>query len=594
MNKATNNKPGWRWARRILVGVGCLGTLIAAFYTEENWRGQRAWENCKRELKAKGAVLDWNANIPSPVPDDQNFFTVNTNFYLRFVKLQTAEQGNAALQLSWFHMDYWTNGVDLVKSKPLVARLTVVTPGEMVPAAAKYCLSVQFNSPNASRQIQEQIQTTVGRSANGSQGDKFSEFTLSTLAPAQIFLQAEALPSLGDLRLLIPPDLSANIGALEVEPTADPKAFEVRLIAGSITAAADFLKWSDKYVPAFDDVRAALKRPYAIIPGDYSQPFLQPIPNFVITRWLAQTLASRAQCYLLLGQPEKALPELTLMHDFCRILEKPPTGKPMTLVEAMINVAITGVYVNTIQDGFRLNAWQEPQMAAIQAQLAGLNLVPYVADAVRMEQVGAIELGEKVNFRKLMTGETFGNKTKGFLKIRSHVYDLMPRGWVYQNILYSAEFMQNQIDRFDPTNEVVFPRKWDQSDGEMNAVFDHFSFFHLWATMSTPNFKKAIQALAYNQTLANETQIVCALERYRLAHGNYPETLDALIPQFIEHLPHDLIGGEPLHYRRTDDGKFLLYSVGWNETDDGGQVVLTKDGSVDRTQGDWVWSYPKP
>lgn len=107
-----------------------------------------------------------------------------------------------------------------------------------------------------------------------------------------------------------------------------------------------------------------------------------------------------------------------------------------------------------------------------------------------------------------------------------------------------------------------------------------------------PNFVKAIQTFARNQTSANEAAVACALERYRLAHGEYPETLDALAPQFIEKIPHDIIGGKPLHYRRMDDGKFLLYSVGWNETDDSGQVVFAKDGSVDREKGDWVWQYP--
>jgi hypothetical protein len=47
-----------------------------------------------------------------------------------------------------------------------------------------------------------------------------------------------------------------------------------------------------------------------------------------------------------------------------------------------------------------------------------------------------------------------------------------------------------------------------------------------------------------------------------------------------------------LHYRRTADGQFALYSVGWNETDDGGVVGLNKDGGVDINQGDWVWRYP--
>jgi hypothetical protein len=85
-------------------------------------------------------------------------------------------------------------------------------------------------------------------------------------------------------------------------------------------------------------------------------------------------------------------------------------------------------------------------------------------------------------------------------------------------------------------------------------------------------------------------RVACALERYRLAHGEYPKSLGTLAPQFIEKPPHDIINGQPLKYRRTEGGLFVLYSVGWNETDDGGQVALTrKDGPVDAAQGDWVW-----
>jgi hypothetical protein len=67
---------------------------------------------------------------------------------------------------------------------------------------------------------------------------------------------------------------------------------------------------------------------------------------------------------------------------------------------------------------------------------------------------------------------------------------------------------------------------------------------------------------------------------FRDFYNEYPVTLASLVPQFLAQVPRDLIGGQPLHYRRSDDGKFLLYSVGWNEKDDGG-----KAGSED----DWVW-----
>ena len=51
--------------------------------------------------------------------------------------------------------------------------------------------------------------------------------------------------------------------------------------------------------------------------------------------------------------------------------------------------------------------------------------------------------------------------------------------------------------------------------------------------------------MARNQTLVNEAYIACGLERYRLAHGQYPETLDALVPQFAEKLPHDSSAASP-------------------------------------------------
>ncbi|HEY0257762.1 MAG TPA: hypothetical protein VGC39_09995, partial [Candidatus Methylacidiphilales bacterium] len=85
------------------------------------------------------------------------------------------------------------------------------------------------------------------------------------------------------------------------------------------------------------------------------------------------------------------------------------------------------------------------------------------------------------------------------------------------------------------------------------------------------------------------------LERYRLAHGSYPESLDALAPAYASEIPHDIFNGEPYHYHANSDGTFILYSVGWNEKDDGGQVVYKKDSPTQRElkEGDWVWPTPQ-
>jgi hypothetical protein len=151
---------------------------------------------------------------------------------------------------------------------------------------------------------------------------------------------------------------------------------------------------------------------------------------------------------------------------------------------------------------------------------------------------------------------------------------------------------QKAIDSVGDTNQILFPRKTAEQKRELLAVGAHPSPYNFLAATAVPLFFKAAQTIGRNQTAVNEALVACALERYHLAHSEYPESLDALTFQFIEKLPHDIIGGDPLHYRRTEDGKFLLYSVGWNETDDGGQVVLNKDGAEDREKGDWVWQYP--
>jgi hypothetical protein len=101
---------------------------------------------------------------------------------------------------------------------------------------------------------------------------------------------------------------------------------------------------------------------------------------------------------------------------------------------------------------------------------------------------------------------------------------------------------------------------------------------------------------AQTQTAVDQAVLACALERYRLANGQFPERLDALAPHFLDKLPNDVISGEPLKYRRTSDGRFILYSVGWNGKDDNGATAkpaVSRNGVRDVSQGDWVWQFPE-
>ena len=603
MNETPKTKPAWRIARYILIALAVIATLIAVFYTEEDLRGKLAWEQSKSRLEAQGMVLDWNKYLPPSIPDDQNFYTASSNILLRFKQIPDDDTNEleAERQLQWLKLyPLMSNGVppfpvfDTTNHPPPTVAEIIVSPvvtqilvsPAVNPVQKTNILTVALNDLAAPGQIRDLLQATVGQSINGAQGFKFSERRLTDILPAQIFVRAQTPPSIDDLAGLIPSDTLTNIGRLKIVTTADQNIYRVLLTRVHITAAADYLKWSDQYVSAFDEIREALKRPYAILPGDYSQPYQMPIPNFVTMRGLAQTLAQRAQCYLLLGEPDKALHELTLVHDVCRILEKPPTGQPETLVEAMINVAINGLYVSIIEEGIKRHAWQEPQLEAFQEQLAQINLSPNVKRAFAMEMAAAPQTIETISYSRFKEWLSYDPAGKqSLLPLLEWV--LIPRGWFYQNMVTSTKLKFQQTEGFDSPEGIIQPKKFVDISHALRKIPMRYKFV---ATITIFNVTKALQTTAYNQTLVNEAQIACALERCHLAHGEYPDTLDALVPGYLETIPQDIIGGQPLHYRRTDDGKFLLYSIGWNERDDGGQVAPHNQyGGTDYTRGDWVW-----
>jgi hypothetical protein len=78
-----------------------------------------------------------------------------------------------------------------------------------------------------------------------------------------------------------------------------------------------------------------------------------------------------------------------------------------------------------------------------------------------------------------------------------------------------------------------------------------------------------VSAEAFQSTHSQLMHLALALGRYRLAEGQYPDALDALVPRFVPELPADAFGNETFGYRKTDQG-FLLYSYGLNGVDDGG------------------------
>ncbi|MEK7949260.1 hypothetical protein WKV53_02060 [Luteolibacter sp. Y139] len=72
----------------------------------------------------------------------------------------------------------------------------------------------------------------------------------------------------------------------------------------------------------------------------------------------------------------------------------------------------------------------------------------------------------------------------------------------------------------------------------------------------------------------------CEIERFRLEHGHYPESLD----QLPNHAGIDPLHGTPFRYEKSDQS-FHLYSIGPDGVDDGGK----EEQGAQIDQKDWIW-----
>lgn len=91
--------------------------------------------------------------------------------------------------------------------------------------------------------------------------------------------------------------------------------------------------------------------------------------------------------------------------------------------------------------------------------------------------------------------------------------------------------------------------------------------------LSHPGIIADGSALAHVRT----ARVALAVQRYRLAAGELPDTLADLVPAYLDAVPIDPFDGNELRYKKLEIG-FVVYSIGRDENDDGGRERLPAKG----------------
>lgn len=98
--------------------------------------------------------------------------------------------------------------------------------------------------------------------------------------------------------------------------------------------------------------------------------------------------------------------------------------------------------------------------------------------------------------------------------------------------------------------------------------------------LALPALTGSIRRILHIEMQRRMTITAIAIKRYQLKHDKVPSSLMALVPDFLDAVPMDVMSGKPLCYKLNADGTFVLYSTGEDGKDDGGDAT-PRDGGTD-------------
>jgi hypothetical protein len=228
---------------------------------------------------------------------------------------------------------------------------------------------------------------------------------------------------------------------------------------------------------------------------------------------------------------------------------------------------LAGRSIQPVWEGLANRVWNESQLAAIQSELRRVDLLATFTTNVQRIVLAHMELWEQFGHTsgfKPLTGATTYRSTDKW----------QPRGWWLDSAIELHRIGGELVASVNPKTGAMSAPNYRGSLYEL--PLDYESQQLLQQQMWGAN----LSSVAYAQTAVNQAIVACALERHRLAHGEFPAALEALVPGVLPHLPPDVLRGRSLFYDRTN-ATYTLRGVGPD----------LRDGRGQSGSDDWVWSF---
>jgi hypothetical protein len=384
----------------------------------------------------------------------------------------------------------------------------------------------------------------------------------------------------------------------------------------------DFTTENSANRPAIELLHQVLDYPKLDFQLDYKKGLSLALTHLSPMKRATQKLSAATICDLHNGNLDAAATNILTM---LALVER-NEGEGL-LISHLVRVAITAMVVVPTWEFLQTTNATEAQLSALQRGWEHLSFFTDAEKTFEMERAWAVEAIQKSRVshkefaKTLGTGASSSGAASAWTwppdwktlteKPRYAVAEIMWRSsWSYadelrtlqgeQIILETLRAMQTNQNQCYKTNFDAMKTRFDALGiTNVGAAFfrvlnipDMSEYFGGGGLIGVP--RKTIRMEVARRVIV----VAIALKQFQVRHGHLPETLNELTPGLLATIPIDPYDGKPLRYHPNADGTYLLYCVGEDGVDDGGDpslpvgVTTTSFYWQNTHARDWVWPQP--
>jgi len=326
-----------------------------------------------------------------------------------------------------------------------------------------------------------------------------------------------------------------------------------------IAASRRFL---EKYRELFAELEALRDKPTGRfeIRYDKSNPLKTLLPHLSGLRTKSKLARLDGILHLVDNRPERAVGDFELQCRIAGTLFDEPT-----LISRLVQIAIEFQACQTVEDIFRVGQVDDKTLAGITDELTALKNSGTMRWALLGERAFFIQTCDALADGRLALPdvETTIVSREGDVPLRS--LQRVPLFLVRSNQLRGAEMHTWLIDAADD------PDKMRAAAARIDAEISKLSWTQMLVKILMPSLSRSVVLNTKITAQLECTLAGLAAERFRLATGQLPKSLEELVPQYLPGIPNDPFDGKSLRFTTTADG-IVIYSIDENQVDDGGDV----------------------